>query len=82
MKLLDPTHPFFKPLWRRVLTVVLPALWGGVEVWNQAWGWAIMFLGAAAYAAYELFIIYDRSIAEAEAAKQQASAASREGDTE
>ena len=81
MKLLDPTHPFFKPLWRRVLTVVLPALWGGVEALNQSWGWAILFLGAAAYAAYELLIMYDRSIAEAEA-KKAAAQAQREGDEE
>ncbi|WP_312222339.1 hypothetical protein [Rhizobium rhizoryzae] len=81
MKLLDPTHPFFKPLWRRVLTVVLPALWGGVEALNQAWGWAILFLGAAGYAAYELLIMYDRSIAEAEA-KRAAAQAQREGDEE
>lgn len=81
MKLLDPTHPFFTPKWRRVLTVVLPALWGGVEALNQSWGWAILFLGAAAYAAYELLIMYDRSIAEAEA-KKAATQAEREGDEE
>lgn len=81
MKLLDPTHPFFKPLWRRVLTVVLPALWGGVEALNQSWGWALLFLGAAAYAAYELLVMYDRSIAEAEA-KKAAADAERGGDEE
>ena len=81
MKLLDPTHPFFKPLWRRVLTVVLPALWGGVEALTHAWGWAILFVGAAGYAAYELLILYDRSIAEAEA-KRAAAQAQREGDEE
>lgn len=82
MKLLDPTHPFFKPLWARILTVVLPALWGGVEAYNQSWGWALMFLGAAAYAAYELLIIYDRSIANAEAEKAKAAAARKEGNEE
>lgn len=82
MKLLDPTHPFFKPLWARILTVVLPGLWGGVEAYNQSWGWALMFLGAAAYAAYELLIIYDRSIAKAEAEKAKAAAARNEGNEE
>ena len=81
MKLLDPTHPFFTPKWRRVLTVVLPALWGGVEALNQSWGWAILFLGAAGYAAYELLFMYDRSIAQAEA-RNAAARAKREGDTE
>ncbi|MGE6739533.1 hypothetical protein ACQKGC_04560 [Allorhizobium pseudoryzae] len=67
MKLLDPHHPFFKPLWRRILTVVLPAAWGGVELYNGSTGWALLFLAAAAYAAYELLIMYDRTIAQAAA---------------
>ncbi len=67
MKLIDPTHPFFKPLWRRILTVVLPAAWGLMELWNNALGWAILFLAASAYAAYELLIMYDRTIASAAA---------------
>lgn len=81
MKLLDPTHPFFQPKWRRILTVVLPLLWGLVEAYNEAWGWALLFVGAAAYAAYELLIMYDRSVAEADA-KKAAAAAQREGDEE
>ena len=57
MKFLDPQHPFFKPLWRRVLTVVAPVAWGFVELWNNEAGWAIVFFGAAAYAGYELFLV-------------------------
>ncbi|GEO85510.1 MULTISPECIES: hypothetical protein [Alphaproteobacteria] len=56
MKFLDPQHPFFKPLWRRILTVVAPAAWAFVELWNGEAGWAIVFFGAAAYAGYELFL--------------------------
>lgn len=56
MKFLDPQHPFFKPLWRRILTVVAPAAWALVELWNGEGGWAIVFFGAAAYAGYELFL--------------------------
>ncbi|MCO5734722.1 hypothetical protein [Rhizobium sp. SSA_523] len=84
MKLIDPTHPFFKPLWRRILTVVLPAVWGLVELSNNAIGWAIIFLAASAYAAYELLIMYHRSIARAAAedAEKQARLAAERGDEE
>lgn len=56
MKFLDPQHPFFKPLWRRIMTVVAPAAWALVELSNGEAGWAIVFFGAAAYAGYELFL--------------------------
>lgn len=56
MKFLDPQHPFFKPLWRRIVTVVAPAAWALVELSNGEAGWAIVFFGAAAYAGYELFL--------------------------
>lgn len=67
IQILDPTHPFFKPLWRRVLSVVMPAAWGGVELLNGATGWAMIFFGAAAYAAYELLFMYDQTMQKAEA---------------
>jgi hypothetical protein len=67
MKFLDPHHPFFKPLWRRILSVLLPTAWGGVELYNGSTGWAVLFLGAGAYAAYELLIMYDRTMAKAAA---------------
>ncbi|ATN32642.1 hypothetical protein NBH20_09320 [Rhizobium sp. S153] len=68
MKFLDPQHPFFKPLWRRILTVVAPAAWGLVELSNGASGWAILFFGASAYAAYELLFMFERSNREAASA--------------
>lgn len=61
MKFLDPQHPFFKPLWRRILTVLAPAAWGLVELSNGASGWAILFFGASAYAAYELLFMFERN---------------------
>lgn len=61
MKFLDSNHPMFQKLWVRIATVVAPALWGLVEFRNGAAGWAIMFLGAAAYAAYELLYMFDRN---------------------
>lgn len=74
MQILDPKHPFFKPLWRRILTVLLPAVWGGVELYNNAMGWAVVFLGASAFAAYELLFMYGHTIAKAKAAEEAAKA--------
>ena len=59
LQILDPSHPFFRPLWRRVLTVLLPAIWALVEFSNGETGWAIAFLAISAYAGYELLIRYD-----------------------
>ena len=59
LQILDPAHPFFRPLWRRILTALLPALWALVELSNREIGWAILFLALAGYAAFELLIRYD-----------------------
>ena len=50
MKLLDPEHPMFKPLWTRVLTTVLPIAWAGVEFWQNEILWGFIFLSAGVYA--------------------------------
>lgn len=56
MKLVDPDAPFFKPLWVRVLCVVMPLLWAGLEMWMNNPFWAILFAAAGLYLAYELFL--------------------------
>ena len=57
MKILDPDDPFFRPAWRRWVTVLAPGLWGVVEVFTGNPGWAILFLAAAAYAFWMLFLV-------------------------
>jgi len=54
MKLLDPDHPFFIPVWRRWATVLLPIGWAGVELYLGSPGWALLFAAAGAYAGYIL----------------------------
>ena len=44
--LVDPNAPFFRPLWVRVLCVILPLIWAVVELRSGAVFWAILF-GAA-----------------------------------
>lgn len=57
MKIIDPAHPFYKPLWRRVVIVTVVALWLAFEVFvgqNPFWiaivgavlvysGWTLLF---------------------------------------
>ncbi|RJL07122.1 hypothetical protein D3P06_01330 [Paracoccus aestuarii] len=55
MKLVDPNAPFFRRLWVRVLCVVLPMIWAGVELWTGNPAWAMIFAAAGAYLAVALF---------------------------
>ncbi|WP_265501550.1 hypothetical protein [Paracoccus beibuensis] len=54
--LVDPNAPFFKPLWVRVLSVVLPLLWAAVELWTGNPFWAVLFGGAGLYLGLALFV--------------------------
>lgn len=54
MKFLDPDHPFFKPVWRRWATGLLPLAWAAVEVWTGNPGWAVLFGIAGGYALWAL----------------------------
>ncbi|TJZ92521.1 hypothetical protein FA743_06530 [Paracoccus gahaiensis] len=54
--LLDPNTPFFRPLWVRVLCVVMPLIWAGVEVWTGNPLWAVLFGGAGIYLGLALFV--------------------------
>lgn len=54
--LVDPNAPFFRPLWVRVLCVLFPLVWAGVELANNSSLWAILFAAAGLYLGFELFI--------------------------
>lgn len=56
MKLVDPDAPFFRPLWVRVLCVVLPLIWAGVELRMNSPVWAMIFGAAGVYLALALFV--------------------------
>jgi len=57
-KMFDVQVPFFAPMWRRVLAVVVLALWTIMEVSQQAWGWAALFGVAGAYIAHQFFVAW------------------------
>jgi hypothetical protein len=54
-KFLDTDHPFFRPLWVRIVVVAVAAAWGILEIATGSPFWAILFLGLAAYAAWGFF---------------------------
>jgi hypothetical protein len=59
MKLIDPDHPFFQPLWTRILTSGLPIAWSVVEFWSNQPTWGFIFLAAGIYAGLT-FILHAR----------------------
>ncbi|MDP9838992.1 hypothetical protein J2T09_003764 [Neorhizobium huautlense] len=53
--MIDPNHPFYDELWRRVLIVAVCFVWVGIELYtgNPTWAAIVAFVGV--FAAYKLF---------------------------
>lgn len=58
-KLLGLYHPFFLPIWRRVVLVGFLALWAALELAMGGTGWAVLAACLAAGCGYEFFIAFD-----------------------
>jgi hypothetical protein len=57
MKLTDTGHPFYKPLWRRLLIVAVVAIWASYEIFGSKEPlWISLALGMFAYAAWAFLI--------------------------
>lgn len=54
----DHEHPFFRPLWRRVLVVVACAAWAAFEFAMGSTGWGTAALAFTAYALWQFFYLY------------------------
>lgn len=52
----DLQQPFFRPLWIRVIIVVVALGWAAVEGLVGSPGWAVLFAAAGLYAGYEFFL--------------------------
>lgn len=50
--------PFFRPLWRRVVTTVACVGWTIFEVTSGSLMWAIIFGAASLYLAWEFFVAF------------------------
>ncbi len=57
MKLVDPNDPFYRPLWRRVLLVLIVAAWAGAELLYGREGlWTVLALGALGFCLWTFVI--------------------------
>lgn len=55
----DFTHPFFRPLWIRLLVVAATLGWTAVELFAGNSGWAVVFGSVGAVALWGLLVTYD-----------------------
>lgn len=55
----DVQHPFFLPLWRRILTVAACFGWALFELSNGNVFWAILFAAPGAWCAHQFFFAFD-----------------------
>lgn len=55
----DFSHPFFRPLWLRVLIVAVAIGWALFEAMTGRPGWAILFGAVGAVALWGLLLNYD-----------------------
>lgn len=55
----DTAHPWFRPLWVRVLLLAVTGGWGLLELVSDSPGWAVLFLGIAGWVIWALFLTYE-----------------------
>jgi hypothetical protein len=55
-KFLDADHPFFRPVWVRWVSALLPLCWGLVEFTLGNPGWGVLFGAVGAYAFWVLVV--------------------------
>ncbi|PCJ89080.1 MAG: hypothetical protein COA52_12635 [Hyphomicrobiales bacterium] len=59
MALINVQLPFFKPLWRRIATVVICLGWGTFEFVDGSPFWGVLFVGLGLICAYEFFVAFN-----------------------
>jgi hypothetical protein len=70
MKFIDPDHPFYRPLWVRLIIVVSCSAWTAVEFYNEEQMWGTIFLVVSAYAFAQLLLFYKPSETPAKAPEE------------
>ena len=58
MKLIDPAHPIYRPLWVRLLIVGVCLGWAVFELIGGAPFWAVLFGALGVYAAWVLLLTW------------------------
>jgi hypothetical protein len=56
MRLLDPSHPFYRPAWRRYLLVGATFGWALLELSFDNMIWACLFAGIGGYLGWHLIV--------------------------
>ncbi len=56
---LDLRHPFFRPVWRRVVLVSVLVFWTVIEITQGNPFWAVLVGGICAYASYVFFLAFE-----------------------
>ena len=65
MKIVEKDHPFYRPLWRRIVIIALVAAWLGFEVFvSQSPIWMIAAGAMLAYALWTFLIAWPKQDAE------------------
>jgi hypothetical protein len=59
MRLFDVQHPWFIPLYRRIIVVVLLLGWTVFEFLRGSPFWGVLFGGLGLYCAHQFFIAFD-----------------------
>ncbi|MBW6423184.1 DUF3329 domain-containing protein [Rhizobium sp. XQZ8] len=54
--MIDPNHPFYDALWRRLLIPIVCLAWVCFELYAGEVMWAVIVGGVGIYATYKLFI--------------------------
>jgi len=57
--MLDVQVPFFVPLWRRIVTVLVIAVWVAVELARGSLWWALLAGGIGLYLVHQFFFAFD-----------------------
>ncbi|MFB2550538.1 hypothetical protein [Ensifer soli] len=58
-KFIDPDHPFYRPLWVRLLIAASCLFWTAIELYNGEMVWGMLFLAVTTYVVCVLLIFFN-----------------------
>lgn len=73
MTYIDTNHPFYRPLWVRLLIVAACTVWATIEFYYNQPFWGTIVGGIAIYGAYTLLYAYKPPVEEPAKVDEQSS---------